>query len=152
MRREQGMEMERTEWRKKRQVNIDAFHPGHSNSKCCTVGNWTCFSFLKKKTETTQHLEECSRRGMRILLWSNVSNAAMKSVRIRIVKSRETVFDYKSPTRIFLCPMPKFSLSTISTQGLNMMVKCRKISSSEYTTAVWDGRQTSIPCMNSRMN
>ena len=47
VRSEQGMEMKKTEWRKKKLVNIDAFHPGHGNSKCCMVGKWACFSFLK---------------------------------------------------------------------------------------------------------
>ena len=66
------------------------------------VDKWTCFSFLKKKpwNNTALRWMLCSRRDMRILLWSSVSNAAMKSIKIRIVKSREIVSDNKSPTRM----------------------------------------------------
>ena len=38
------MFVQTSEWY--RTFNIPSY-PGHGNSKCCIVGNWTCFSFLK---------------------------------------------------------------------------------------------------------
>ena len=31
-------------------------HPGHGNSKCCTVVNWTCFSLLKMFHHSSEKL------------------------------------------------------------------------------------------------
>ena len=38
-------------WKKNKMLMKVLGHPGHGNSECCIVGNWTCFSFLK-----TSHL------------------------------------------------------------------------------------------------